>query len=388
MKKSTPDTTYSVPSRRVSRLFRQRLIPLVVWGSAVGIFALLTLQTAPYEKVTGIVEINQVVLSPLKDGTVRSMRADRFDTVSEGDIIAMMDDTFIVAELAVEEAKLSQIQAELEAERRRLENDFAQSESDQLNDLRRYRLDEEQAHLNQLELSVNVEADRIKLERLQIEMDRQMNLVNEDIGSMELYDDVRLRHEELSKELGLNAEALRIARRNADTTTARRIERETQLSTPALNSLLYLEPYLQELNVQEARREELQQERLSLMLRAPINGQIAQVFYGPGETILSGTPLVSIQSTDANRVVAYVDERLASTIKPGTEVQLRSNARPNVTTTAAVLRTGSALEALPPRIWSTPILSEWGYPVLIGDIEPELFLPGETVNVRIRMSSD
>ncbi|MFP6581860.1 MAG: HlyD family efflux transporter periplasmic adaptor subunit, partial [Candidatus Hydrogenedentota bacterium] len=373
-----PHSPIVMPSRRRGRILRQRLAPFTIWGGAIVIFLLMNAQSAPFEHAIGIVEIDEVILAPLEDGTIRSLNADRFDTVQEGDVIAMMDDTMIVAELTIEEAKLGQIRAELEVERNRLENDVEQNETDQLDDLRRYRLDEEKAHLEHLELSVNIEADRVKLERFQIEMDRQKNLVTQKIGDVSTYDDIRLRHQELAKELDFNAQALRIAKRNADTSTARRIEREDQLSSPARNTLLYLEPYLQELKVQEARREEIQQERLALMLRAPISGQIAQVFYGPGETILSGTPLLTIQSNNARRVIAYVNEKVASTIQPGTEVQLRSQARPQIVASAKILRSGSALEELPSRIWSTPIIAQWGYPVLIGDIPPDVFLPGET----------
>lgn len=382
-----PHTPIVMPSRRRGRILRQRLAPFTIWGCAIIVFLLMNAQTAPFEHAIGIVEIDEVVLAPLEDGTIRSLNADRFDSIQEGDVVAMMDDTIIVAELAVEEAKLGQIRAELEVERNRLENDVERNETDQLDDLRRYRLDEEQAHLEHLELIVTIEADRVKLERLQIEMDRQLNLVTQDIGDEQTYDDMRLRHLELKKELELNDQTLRIAKRNADTTTERRKEREEQLSSPSRNTLLYMEPYLQEIKVQEARREEIQQQRLSLTLRAPISGQIAQVFYGPGETILSGTPLLTIQSNDARRVIAYVNEQVASTIQPGTEVQLRSQARPQILASAKILRAGSALEELPSRIWSTPIIAQWGYPILIGDIPPDVFLPGETVNVQFRRSA-
>lgn len=378
----------TMPLRRFPRIVRQRLIPVAVWLLAVGIFVLLNHERAPYTMAVGMVETDQVSLAPLQDGTVRSIRVDRFDTISEGDILAMMDDTLVLAELAIEEARLAQIQAELDVERARFENDSEQNTIDQLDRLRRYRMDEEEAHLEHLELSVEVEADRVKLERLKIEMERQANLVAEAIGDTSTYDDVRLRYEELKNELSSKTEALRIAKRNADIATSRREERESQLSEPSRNSLLYLEPYLQELKVQEARREEIQQERLGLMLRSPISGQIAQVHFGPGETVLSGTPLITIQAQGARRVVAYVDEQIAVSVKAGSEVRLRSQSRPQVHAMAKVLRTGSALEEMPQRLWSSPVFAQWGYPVLIGEVPPNAFLSGETVNVRFERSTD
>lgn len=372
----------SVSTHRGARWVRQRLVPFAVWSLAIGMFLVLNRERAAHTYAVGIIEIDQTVLSPLVDGTVRSIRVDRFDTISEGDILAMMDDTLILAELAIEEAKLGQIQAEIDVERRRMESDSEKEAVEELDTLRRFRLDEEEAHLAHLELSVEVEADRVKLERLKIEMERQGNLVTEAIGDVSTYDDVRLRHEELRKELASKAETLHIAKRNADIATERREQRESQLSEPTRNSLVYIEPLLQALNVQEARREEIQKERLALMLRAPVSGQIAQVHFGPGETVLSGTPLITIQGTDARRVVAYVDENSATSIEAGSEVQVRSKARPQIAVQARVLRAGTVLEELPQRLWSSPVFAQWGYPVLIGEIPPDAFLPGETVNVR------
>jgi multidrug resistance efflux pump len=369
-------------------VFRQRIIPVLIWGLAITIFLTLNNQQSGYQFAIGIVEVDEVAVAPLGDGTVRSLRVDLFDFIQAGDIVAMMDDTLVVAELAIEEAQLAQIRAELDVERKRLENNIEQNTMDQLDDLRRYRLNEEQARLEYVEISVDIEADQVKLERLKIQMDRQEHLVDEAIGDVSTYDNMRLRHEELKQELESNQETLRIAKSNAEESTRRRIEREAQSSEPARDTLLYLEPYLQELKVQEARRQEIQQERLHLVLRAPISGQIAKMFYGPGETILSGTPLLTIQSSTSNRVIAYVDEKSATGIRPGTEVQLRSTARPGVVAIAKILRAGSSLEEIPSRIWSTPIIAEWGFPILIGDVPDGVFLPGETVNVRFEISDD
>jgi len=375
----------ALPSTRFSRTFRQRLVPISIWALSIVLFFVLIREQTGYQFAIGIVEVNEVIVSPLGDGTIRSLSVDLFDSIEAGDVVAMMDDTLIVADLAIEEAQLGQIRAELDVERKRLENSTELDAVQEMDSLRRYQLNEEQARLEFLELSVDVEADRVKLERYKIQMERQEQLVNEAIGDMSSYDDSRLRYEELKQEIESQEQALLLAQGNVDETTQRRMAREGQSSGSTPNTLLYLEPYLQRLKVQEARREEIQQERLTLALRAPISGQIAKVFYRPGETILSGKTLLSIQSTTSNRVIAYVDERSAMNIVSGTVVQLRSAARPQIVATAKVLRAGSSMEELPERIWATPIFGEWGFPVLIGDVPDGVFLPGETVKVRFEV---
>lgn len=375
----------SLPLSRLPRGFRQRLVPMVIWSLSIVLFFVLSREQTGYQHAVGIVEVNEVIVSPLNDGMIRSLRVDLFDTIEAGDVVAMMDDTLIVADLAIEEAQLGQMRAELNVERRRLESSIDLAAVQELDSLRRYELNEEQARLEHLELSVDVEADRVKLERLKISMERQEQLVKEAIGDVSTYDDIRLRYDELKQEIVSNQAALVLAQRNVDETTQRRIEREGVSSNTTLDTLVYLEPFLQRLKVQEARREEIQQERLTLALRAPISGQVSKVFFGPGETIMSGKTLLSIQDTSSNRVIAYVDEHAAMSIEAGARVQLRSSVRPQIVASAKVLRLGLSLERLPPRIWSTPLISDWGYPVLIGDVPEGVFLPGESVNVRFEV---
>jgi multidrug resistance efflux pump len=368
----------------VSRNFRRRIVPLLIWVLAVVAFAFAGQQQSSYQYAVGIVETSDVQIAPIKDGTIRSMRVDLFDSVEAGDIVAMMDDTLIAAELAIEEAQLNQLKAELYLERNRLESDMEFSTLDQLDELRRYQLDEEEARLEHVELRVDFESKQVKLERLKIQMDRQEMLVAEAIGSQSVYDDIRLRHKELKEELVTDQKALELAAKNIWEATRRRQERQKQSARPVQDTLVYLEPFLQQLKVQEAKRQEIQQESLTLVMRSPISGQVSQKFYGPGETILSGTPLISIQSKSAKRAIAYLDESSSVTITTGTEVQVRSVSRPNVVAKARVLRTGASMEELPPRIWSTPLIREWGRPVLIGDMPDGVFLPAETLNIRFK----
>lgn len=371
-------------SNPVTKRFRRQIVPIFIWILAVVIFSFAGRQQASYQFAVGIVETSDVQIAPIKDGTIRSMRVDLFDSIEAGDIVAMMDDTLVAAELAIEEAELAQLRAELDVERNRLESDMEMSALDQLDELRRYQLDEEEARLEHVELRVDVESKQIKLERLKIEMDRQELLVAEAIGSQNEYDNIRLRHKELKEELVTDIKALALAAQNVDEAMRRRQERQKQSAVPVQNTLVYLEPFLQKLKVQEAKRQEIQQESLTLVMRSPISGQVSQKFYGPGETILSGTPVLSIQSKSASRAIAYLDESSAASITPDTEVLVRSATRPNVVANARVLRTGASMEELPSRIWSTPLITEWGFPVLIGDIPEGVFLPAETLNIRFK----
>jgi multidrug resistance efflux pump len=383
-----PISNTELPGISSSRLFRQRFVPILIWMLVIAAFFALDSRQSGYTNAIGIVAIDEVVLSPSQDGTIVGLRVDLFDYVTEGEVLAILDDSLLVAELATKEAQLDQIHAELKLKRRNLELDLERNAVTQLDDLRRYQINEEQARLEVLDLSVEIEAEHVKLERLKIQLERQELLLSESVGNRSAVDDLRLRHKESTQVLKTKNAALIVAQRNADESERRRSERESQSEGTIPNPIVYMEPMLKELKVQEARREEIQQERLTFVLRAPVTGQVAKIFHGVGETILSGKPLLVIQNNHAKRVMAYVDEDAARTIRSGTEVVLRSKSRPNVFVTAQVLRAGSGLEELPRRIWSTPLIAEWGFPVLISRFTKNVFLPNETVHVRFNTRSD
>ena len=240
--------------------------------------------------------------------------------------------------------------------------------------------------LQYLEMVVRQESDTIKLERLQIRMDRQRDLSARDVTAEELYDDTRLRYAALKKELDENEAALEAAKLLLDQSTQRRAEWEGQVLDVDVDD--FLAPIRQALNVQEARISEIKQRRAMLALSAPVGGQIVHIFHRPGETVLAGEPVLAITDTGYQRVLAYVDERSAGKIQSGNEVRLQSEHRPERIVIARVARAGAGIQELPLALRKTPVFPEWGFPVLISDILQGVFLPGERLKVRIKTGAE
>ena len=383
------ETTFSRPIRSPLtyrlRVLRHRVIPAGVWLSAIALMLVWAGGRGQYIAGVGIVEANQTAVSPLADGSLQSLAVDIFDEIQEGQILAMMDDTVISAELVVAEAEMAQLRSTVLAESRRLDVELAQQEADALNDLRRFQMDEEEARLQYLEMVVRQESDTVKLERLKIQMDRQRDLVARDVTPEQLSDDTRLRYEALKKELEENETALAAAKVLVNQSTQRREEWELQVLDVDTDD--FLAPIREALNVQEARISGIKQHRAMLVLRAPVGGQVAQIFHRPGETVLAGDPVLALAETGYQRVLAYVDERSAGRIQSGDEVRLQSEHRPDRIVIARVARAGVSIQELPMSLRRTPILPEWGYPVLISDVPQGIFFPGERLNVRIKTST-
>ncbi len=365
------------------RTLRHRVIPAAVWLCAILLLFVWAGGRSRYLVGVGIVEARQTLVSPIVDGNLQSLAVDIFEEIRAGQILAMMDDTVIGAELAVAAAEMAQLRAEVLAESRRLDSNDAEQEADELNTLRRFQMNEAEAELDYLVMISEQEADTIKLGRLLLEMNRQRDLVDQDIGTEELYDDARLRHEELSKELEENELAIKSAKEMLEQATQRRSELEEQFQIPGGGD--FLAPIREELNVQAAKISEIKQRRAMLALTAPVSGQVMHIFHRPGETVLAGDPIMAIADTGYQRVLAYVDERSAGEVRSGNEVRLQSEHRPDRIIVGRVESAGAAIQELPIALRKTPVFPEWGFPVLITDIPQGVFLPGERLKVRIEI---
>lgn len=384
MSETTSDKPIRTPLAYRLRLMRHRTIPLIVWICVIAALLVMGRGDLRYINGVGVVEARQFAVSPAIDGIIQSLAVDILDTIEAGQILALMDDTIVAAELVVAEAEMSRIRMKVRAEGRRLDEEFAQKEADVLNDLRRFQINEENARLEYLDKVVRQESDTIKLERLRLDMNRQRDLVAQNIHAEELYDDTRLRYEALKTEIEQNETAISVAKTNLDRAVERRVDWESQVVDG--DTVDFLGPIREALNVQEARINEIKQRRRMLALNAPVSGQVTHIFHRPGETVLAGDPIMAITDTSNQRVIAYVDERSAGKVIPGSEVHLQSENRPDRAVVAIVARAGAALEELPIVLRGTPILPEWGFPVLISQIPQGVFLPGERLRVSIKAS--
>jgi len=365
-----------------ARYGRQRAVPALVWSACVVLLVAVSQQRAQFIEGPGLAQSSAATISPAQDGTLESVAVDLFADVEGGQIVAVMNDAIIQAEFRVAGAELNRLSASLASERARIETDLKTQELDALNDLRRFEMNEEEARVRYLEMVVEQEANVVELERLRIQTDRNRGLLEQNIGSQELYDETRLRYEALKKQVDENNQAIAAAKRLLNQATARRSDRQEQTDQVDIEN--FLGPIRSEIDVQQARIEEIQERREQLVLRSPISGRVTQLLRGPGETVLAGDPVVFVADSQSHRVVAYLKEDALERVAEGGEALVRSQSRPDVTVRAQVARLGAVIEDLPPAAQRIPLLTERGYPVLIEGIAPGAFVPGERVTVRIR----
>jgi multidrug resistance efflux pump len=380
--------TIRTPLTRRFRLWRQRYLPVVVWLVALVVaFALLQRQQH-HIHATGFVEARMVIITPLVDGTVQSLSVDTLDYVEAGQPVALLDDTFVIAELRVAEAELGQLRAELDAKRIELELDARESLTDEQNAERRLALNEEEARIDLLDRVIKHEADEVALQRLKTLADRQRALLEESLIDSATYDDTRLRYETLKTEYEHDKSAIALGQENL-AAAKKRQEEQADDARQGFGITESLAVFAERISVQEARISEIQERRRMLTLTAPLAGQVSVITRRPGESVLSGDPVLTITDTTANRVFAYVSENVIPELAIGDAVEIYSRRHPVQITEGTILKIGSQVEAIPPRLQTSPFVVQHGIQLLIsiGDLPQGTFLPGEALNLRFRADS-
>jgi len=356
-------------------------VPVVVWVGAIVLAVVLSRRQVQEMTAVGILEVQEVPVAPVLDGRIQGIPVDLFEEVEAGQAVAVMDDSTLRKEFGVAEAELARLRSEVESRREEVQLEQHTLAVDRLNALRRFTLDLEEARLDSLDRVVKQEANRVELERLGVELDRQRQLVANGTIDQRTFDDTRLRYEELEVTIQKNEAAIREAR-------GRVTEAEERLKTRADQTISFspdplISPLSEGVRVQQAQIDLLSEQRRSLVLRSPLAGKVSQVFAAAGETVVSGTPLLMIARADSVRVVGYVDQSLVKEVRVGETVEIVSRHLPRESVKATILRVGPAMQEVPESLRRHPNFAQWGLPILVGDVPQGMFHPGETLDLRL-----
>jgi multidrug resistance efflux pump len=344
-----------------------------VWCIAVAIVVVLGVRRFHQVRVGGVVETVDATVSSQFPGTVESLSVDLLDEIDKGAVVAIMDDGLVKASFVTAEAELSRLRAELEAHER-------QTRLETTTGMRRFVLNEEAARLDYMDRLVELETDKIDLERQRVELNRLERLVSEGLIDKAAYDTGRLRYEALSTKVEQSAETMALSRKRREDSVDRRVEYERQ--TTELDVASHLRPFREAVRVQEAKLQEILEHRTRLVLKAPIAGRVTQVFARDGMTVAAGEPILALSGTRSHRVLAYLDEASVERVRLGERVEIVSPYGRKSVVSARVLKLGGGIEEVPLRLCRNALFPQWGLPVLVGDIPTDIFVPGETLQVR------
>ena len=120
-----------------------------------------------------------------------------------------------------------------------------------------------------------------------------------------------------------------------------------------------------------------------MTLTATLDGVVSQIYYGAGDAVLAGEPIITIvDESKPTEIVAYASEQQTSTIKEKMKVRLIKNSYPAQIATSRVIHLGPNIELMPERLWRNPNIPQWGRPILIKIPKGLKLIQGEIIGVK------
>lgn len=294
--------------------------------------------------VSGNIEITEVQASFQVPGRVEQRKVDEGDIVKAGDLIANLDATDFLQEVALRKAELDAAQANyLELVHGYLPEEIAQA----------------QAKFNQ------TKAD---FEKLEVDYKRQKELYDQQVISTREYD--------------VSFAAYEVAK-------ARKIEAEEYLT------LLQKGTRVERIVQAEARVKQAQ-ETLAIAetrlgyatIYSPLNGWVLSKNIEPGEYVSPGTPIVTIGNLNDVWLRAYIDETELGKVKLGQKVAVKTDTYPDKVYDGTIVFISSEAEFTPKNVQTEKLRVKLVYRIKIDLPNPNMELkPGMPADGTISLDS-
>jgi multidrug resistance efflux pump len=378
-----PDSPIPTPPAQRKEDFRRQTLPLIVWSiAAVAVCGLLFVRSQRYAYV-GVAQLQEYEVSSPVPGTVKSVQVRLYESVKAGDVVATLDDALVRAMIATAQAKVGQLQRQLDAARSEIVQGRGTGQVGWVADLRRFQAAEEDRRLASLALRVTVAGSEMESQRLGLEVTRAKELLDLGLVSQAEFDTQRLLHDGAETKAAENRQLL--ARTEEDLRAAEERATRFERQQPLLAAEnLTLVPLRAAVEVETRQMEEIETHRQALVLRSPVDGQVTLIPGREGQAVVAGEPVVMIADNKVREIVAYLGETNPSDVKTRQSVEVRSLSHPRHVAESVVLRVGESILPLPQRLWRDPRVPVYGKTVVIAAAPEMPFHPGELLQVRFR----
>lgn len=382
------------------RRVRRRTFPLLVFGSMLALTLWLwSHHPSQSSSVVGVARGRVSQVSAAHAGRIESIPVRLFDRVSKGQVVAVMDDELLVAEILTISAEIERLQAEYKQARSVLSADVENRRSRWEAERRAFANDVAQLTVDILELKTTLAADRALLRGLALEVKNASKLVDDNaLPAIEL-DRAKVAYESLAAKIREDENLLK--RLEAEEKTSQEREEDFARHIPVSPSeAIDLDHLRKAIKVQEGLIAELEAQRAETVLRAPFDGVVTEiqptggnadlrrpgegVLRRAGEVVAPGEPILAVAEIQASEIVAYASEHQMAELREGALMEIKTRTRPFRIGRSRAVAVAPTVERIPQQLWPNPRVPMWGRPFLVG-IPPGMKLsPGELVWVRRR----
>jgi multidrug resistance efflux pump len=380
-------TSQSIRSCRWGRI-QLRFLPMLVWIAASACVVALFYTRSARLEVPAIAEVDEHTIASTATGQLYSLPVNLYEEVKQGQTVAIVkiytnpaDETRVKADKAAAEGELQRLKAELAAAEEQLKSDAAQLEFQYSDTHRQLAVDVERNRIAMLEIRTILEPDSVLLKDYELEIRVTKDLIAR--GAAEEYELQKLQalYDSLAKKIEISKDQLVQAEQNLKNSEQRFAEFAQNKPAPVVQSIL-LDPIRKEILVQERRIIELLTERDTMVIPAPFDSVVSNIFRRPSETVLEGEPILTLAKRQPRNILAFAGRGFVTSAKDDMRVQVIKGTYPQKVYESRVLSVGPTIEQLPAKLWQSPTYPEWGRPILIAYNKEMELVPNELVWVR------
>ena len=342
------------PASQRWREFRIQVLPFVVFLTVLtGIIFLWKSYVQP-TGVIGYADTNLVNVTSLQDGLISQLLVERFQDVTNGQVIAVVvntDPELIKAQIESAQADIKLLAARTAVDAQRADQSFRQ----------------------------------FRNELFSQQVQQATDSVNWILAS-----NVLARTEVLFKEGTETQAAVDAALAKRDSYAAALDERGKQMQDLKKSIAQMADANKGADNASFAEAIEKKGRELEFMLRptpltAPISGMVSMVHHVAGERILRGAPVVSVSDPETRRIIAYIRQPVTRVPTTNDFVMITSRSQPRQTARAPIIRVGAQMEPISPALLASDAKRmEVGLPLSAAVPEGLRLVPGEYVNLFIQ----
>ena len=351
-----------VPAKLRWREIRVRIFPFLIFVLVAGVVMWLWRDRVEATTMIGRVVGKQAEVRSPQSGSLADMTLNAFDRVQAGDVIARLvttDPQLMQAELAVVLAQIELI---------RLSRDpFVDQERNLLN--------YESMQVDLMENRARLGMARIHKQQALREFERLESMDERGLTAEEMLERARAEYESLQEEVVVIEQLV-----NRLETRLERFDLDKVRDHWDEN-----DPLAAALKVHERTLERIEAEMMPVTLRAPVSGQVAQVFKMSGEFVDQGDPILRIYASQPDYIVGYIRHPLFIQPEPGMEVLVRKQGRERREAIMEIESVGVQMETVEEftSLFPEQPFETIGLPVRIA-LNHELDLrPGEVVDMRL-----
>lgn len=351
-----------VPLRLRWREVRVRLFPFLIFVLVAGVVVWLWRDRVEATNMIGHVVGKQTLVGSPQPGSLTDLTVKPFDSVRAGDAIARL----VTTDPMVMEAELAVVLAQIELER--LSRDpFVGQE--------RNLLDFESMQVDLMEYRAQLGMARIRKEQARSEYERLKSMYDRGLAAEEILERTRTEYLALQEEVDLIEELVdrlqtRLDRLDLDAIAERWDDQD---------------PLAAALKVHQRTIERIEAEMMPVVLRAPITGQVTEVYKLDGEYVDQGDSIIRIRSPLPDYIVGYVRHPLFVEPEPGMQVLVRKQGRERREAVMEIASVGVQMETVEhfTSLFANQPFQTTGLPVRVALTEDLDLRPGEVVDMRL-----